>query len=78
MQRFGGYPITDFDGGDVRREIGQPGVTQPLERGWRNCLLKVSQNGPPQQAGIDLNLCARVASIHAGSPVVFVRSVRTP
>jgi len=78
MQRFRGHSITDFDGGDVRREIGQPGVTQPLERGWWNCLLKVSQNSPPQQAGIDLNLCARVASTHAGSSVVFVRYVRTP
>jgi hypothetical protein len=77
-QRLCGHPITDLHGRDVRREIGQSGISQPLESGWRNGLLKVSQNCAPQKAGIDLNLCARVASIHAASPMVFVRSVRTP
>jgi hypothetical protein len=41
-------------------------------------LLKVSKNCAPKKASIDLNLCARVASIHVVSPVVFVRDVRTP
>ena len=78
MQRFRGHAITDFDRRHIRRKIRQPGVSQPLERGRRNGLLKVSQNSAPKQASIDLNLCARVASIHACSSAVFVRSVRTP
>ena len=78
MQRLRGHPITDFDGRHIRRKIGQSGVSQPLESGWRNGLLKISQNGAPQKASVDLNLCARVASIHPGSSVVFVRAVRTP
>jgi hypothetical protein len=77
MKRLGGDTIADFDGRHVRGKIGEPGVSQPLECGWWNGLLKVSQNGTPEKARIDLNLCARVASIHADSPGVFVRRVRT-
>src|SRR6188474_1999483 len=78
MECLSGDPVTDFDGRHVRREIGQSGVSQPLESGWRNRLLKISENGTPQKARVDLNLCSRVASTHPGSSMVFVRSVRTP
>jgi hypothetical protein len=78
MERFGGDTITDFDRGHICGEIGESGVSQPFECGWRNGLLKVSQNSTPKKASVDLNLCARVASIHVASSVVFVRDVRTP
>jgi hypothetical protein len=77
MECFRGHAVTDLYGRHIFSEIRQPGVAQPLECGWRNGLLKIRQNGTPQEAGIDLNLCARAASTHVDPSAVFVRSVRT-
>jgi hypothetical protein len=78
MQSFRCHPITDFDGSDIGHEFRQPGVSQRLKRGRWDGPLEVSQNSPPKQASVDLNLRPGVASIHACPSVVFVRSVRTP
>jgi len=78
LERFRGDTIADFDRRHIRGKTGEPGVSQPFESGGRNGLLKVSKNGAPKKASIDLNLCARVASVHAKSSMAFVRDVRTP